>query len=268
MPSTLLCRVLRVARSAYYAWARRGVSARAQADADSPPRSRRRTRGAAGRTARPASTPSCKRRGALRPQARGPPDARRRARRLPPAHASAHDRRRPGPGCPPRTWSLAIARQRAGPAMAGESPLCRPGRAGATWRCCSMHTRAGSSAGRWPTTCAPRLPLAALLMALGARRPPPRPRAPYRSRLPVHGGRVSGSPDYPSQHRLLDESVGRLSRQRDGRKLLLNPQGRTPPHAPVADAGGGAHGGLRVARGLVQPTAPPLRPWLSPPRRP
>ena len=30
---TLLCRVLRVARSAYYAWARRGVSARARADA-------------------------------------------------------------------------------------------------------------------------------------------------------------------------------------------------------------------------------------------
>ncbi len=33
-PVTLLCRVLRVARSAYYAWARRGVSARARADAD------------------------------------------------------------------------------------------------------------------------------------------------------------------------------------------------------------------------------------------
>jgi transposase InsO family protein len=33
-PVTLLCRVLGVARSAYYAWARRGVSARAQADAD------------------------------------------------------------------------------------------------------------------------------------------------------------------------------------------------------------------------------------------
>ena len=32
-PVTLLCRVLQVARSAYYAWARRGVSARAQADA-------------------------------------------------------------------------------------------------------------------------------------------------------------------------------------------------------------------------------------------
>src|SRR4051812_21623281 len=31
-PVTLLCRVLAVARSAYYAWARRGVSARAQAD--------------------------------------------------------------------------------------------------------------------------------------------------------------------------------------------------------------------------------------------
>jgi len=31
-PVTLLCRVLQVARSAYYAWARRGVSARAQAD--------------------------------------------------------------------------------------------------------------------------------------------------------------------------------------------------------------------------------------------
>ena len=30
----MLCRVRRVARSAYYAWARRGVSARAQADAD------------------------------------------------------------------------------------------------------------------------------------------------------------------------------------------------------------------------------------------
>ena len=32
-PITLLCRVLHVARSAYYAWARRGVSARAIADA-------------------------------------------------------------------------------------------------------------------------------------------------------------------------------------------------------------------------------------------
>ena len=31
-PITVLCRVLQVARSAYYAWARRGVSARAQAD--------------------------------------------------------------------------------------------------------------------------------------------------------------------------------------------------------------------------------------------
>ncbi len=31
-PVTLLCRVLQVARSAYYAWARRGVSARARAD--------------------------------------------------------------------------------------------------------------------------------------------------------------------------------------------------------------------------------------------
>jgi putative transposase len=31
-PVTVLCRVLRVARSAYYAWARRGVSARARAD--------------------------------------------------------------------------------------------------------------------------------------------------------------------------------------------------------------------------------------------
>ena len=32
-PVVLLCRVLGVARSAYYAWARRGVSARAQVDA-------------------------------------------------------------------------------------------------------------------------------------------------------------------------------------------------------------------------------------------
>jgi transposase InsO family protein len=32
-PVALLCRVLQIARSAYYAWARRGVSARAQADA-------------------------------------------------------------------------------------------------------------------------------------------------------------------------------------------------------------------------------------------
>ncbi len=32
-PVALLCRVLQVARSAYYAWARRGVSARAQASA-------------------------------------------------------------------------------------------------------------------------------------------------------------------------------------------------------------------------------------------
>jgi len=33
-PIVVLCRVLRVARSAYYAWARRGLSARAQADAE------------------------------------------------------------------------------------------------------------------------------------------------------------------------------------------------------------------------------------------
>ena len=33
-PITLLCRVLGIARSAYYAWARRGVSARARADAE------------------------------------------------------------------------------------------------------------------------------------------------------------------------------------------------------------------------------------------
>ncbi len=33
-PITLLCRVLRVARSAYYAWAGGEVSARAQADAE------------------------------------------------------------------------------------------------------------------------------------------------------------------------------------------------------------------------------------------
>ncbi len=33
-PIVVLCRVLRVARSAYYAWARRGVSARARADAE------------------------------------------------------------------------------------------------------------------------------------------------------------------------------------------------------------------------------------------
>jgi len=31
-PIIMLCRVLRVARSAYYAWARRGVSARVEAD--------------------------------------------------------------------------------------------------------------------------------------------------------------------------------------------------------------------------------------------
>ncbi len=31
-PVAVLCRVLRVARSAYYAWARRGVSACARAD--------------------------------------------------------------------------------------------------------------------------------------------------------------------------------------------------------------------------------------------
>jgi len=33
-PIVVLCRVLRVARSAYYAWARRGISARAQVDAE------------------------------------------------------------------------------------------------------------------------------------------------------------------------------------------------------------------------------------------
>ena len=171
--STLLCRVLRVARSAYYAWARRGVSARAQADAASPRRSRRRTRGAARHMARRGSTPSCGRRAALRPQAGGPADARGGAGRLPPAAAGAHDRRRPGACARPEPGRARLRGAGSRPPLARRHHLsCRRRRAGATSRSCWTPTPAAWSAGRWPTTCAPSWPWTRSLWRSGPAGPP------------------------------------------------------------------------------------------------
>lgn len=66
-PIVLLCRVQGVARSAYYAWARREVSARAREDAALAHRSRRCTREAGAAAARRGSTARCGRR-ASRPR--------------------------------------------------------------------------------------------------------------------------------------------------------------------------------------------------------
>ncbi len=78
---TILCRVLHIARSGYYAWTHRGVSARATADqglTDQITLIREHSRHTYG-------TPRVH--AALRAQAGGAADARRRPRWLPPAAA-------------------------------------------------------------------------------------------------------------------------------------------------------------------------------------
>ncbi len=223
-PGAVLCRVLQVARSAYYAWARHGVSARAQVDealtqqiAAAHARSRRtygapRVRGAAG-----AGHP-------LRPQAGRPPDARRRARRLPSAAAGRARRSPTRRTRPRRTSSRATSRHRrriaCGSATSHPSPR---GRAGSIWRCSSTLAapRGRRGDGRPPAH------RAGVRRAGGARPAPPgcRPGASHRPRLPVHRRHGSGGTRRPRCHRL-DEPGGRAApRQRDGRELLRDPQG-------------------------------------------
>ncbi len=159
-----------VARSAYYAWARRGVSARAQADEywprRSPPSARsRRTYGAR------ASTPSCAAGCACARKARGAADARRglvgchRRRRIRTTVADSADR-------PPRTWSRGSSPPPVPNCLCGSavSRTWRRRRAGSTSRFCSTHSRRVVG---WAMADHLRTALAAgaLTMALQRRRP-------------------------------------------------------------------------------------------------
>ena len=78
------------------------------------------------------------------------------------------------------------------------------------------------------------LVLAALRMALQARRPPAGRLASFRSREPVHESRLSGAPTSlgdRGQH----ESQGRLLRQCPDGKLLCHLEGRMHRSAPVGE---------------------------------
>ena len=151
--------------------ASRGLAARAgrrAARAD-----RRAHAGAAAPTARRGSTPSCATTGhPRRPQAGRPADARGRPRGRPPAALRPHHGPRPRRRARPRPGRARLQRRRH-PTGSGSptSPTADAGRAGSTWRSSSTPAAAGSSAGRWPTTCAPSSSLDALDMALVRRRP-------------------------------------------------------------------------------------------------
>lgn len=123
-PVMLLCRVLGVARSGYYAWQHRGVSARTQADERLTVQSRA-TYGVP--------------RVHAELQAYGVRCGSKRVARLmrmPPKH-------------PPRIW-WPVTSPHLQPIACGSeiSRTCQPGRAGSPLPYSSMFTRAGSSAGR------------------------------------------------------------------------------------------------------------------------
>ena len=152
----LLCRVLAVARSAYYAWARRGVSARTTAD-------KALTTQIAAAHARSRRTYGAPRIHAeLRAQ--GVRCARKRVARLMRAAglAGCHRRRRvrttiAEPTHTPAPNLVAGTSSRRRPIISGSatSRMSPRRRAGCTSPCCWTSSPGASSAGPWPSICAP-----------------------------------------------------------------------------------------------------------------
>ncbi len=261
---TRLCRVAGVARSASYAWARRGVSARARADEMLAPQiaaahaRSRRTYGAPRVHAElHASGVRCGRKRVARLlRAAGLVGCCRQRR---PRTTVVDTTRPPAPNLVARDFAAAGPNRR----WVGTAPICQLARAGCTWRCSSLPTPAGWSAGRWPTTAAPhwRATRWRWRSSRAARR-----RGSSTTPIAVASTRQRRTRTSSPPH-LLDEPSRRMPGQRHGGKLLLDPQGRTDRRPAVGDARGSPLGGLRVARGLVQPSPSPLGARLPTTRR-
>ena len=151
-----MCRVLGVSASGYYAWQRRGASARtregsrtARADPHLPSAVARHLR----RAADSPRSPRCRR--ARGPQARGAvAQAGRAAGRQSPQVAGDDGPRRAG-AAGPRLGAAGLHGDRSQPALGRRHHLHPDRRAGrCIWRWSSMSGVAGSSAGRWRRTCA------------------------------------------------------------------------------------------------------------------
>ena len=156
----------------------------------------------------------------------------RRLRRSPISSAGASTRARP-------TWRGART-----------SPTSRPAKAGCTWRRCSISGRAGCSATRWPSTCAPSSSLDALGMAVAARGGDVAGViAPRRSRVAVHVERLPRLLPDPSAA-TLGRRTGDVLGQRGRRVVLGIAQARMHPRTgcsppaprPAGRSSGGSTG--------------------------
>ena len=113
-----------------------------------------------------------------------------------------------------------------------------------------MPSAAASSAGRWRRALHTQLVLDASNMALGDASAEGRDPS-LRPGLAVHLDRLRQA--LPRGRRAALDGIGRRClRQRDGGELLRHARMRAARSAPVQDAGRGAHGRLRVHRGLLQ----------------
>ena len=137
------------------------------------------------------------------------------------------------------------------------SPTSAPGRAGCTSSPSRTSTRAGSSAGRWPITCAPSWSPTRCRWRSRSRRPAPGLiwHSDQGSQFVVARLRPAGP---RRRHRPIDGQPRRLLRQRRRRELLRHAQEGAHPRPLLADQGRAAHRGLRVHRGLLQPPPPAL----------
>jgi len=267
-PVVMLCRVLRVARSAYYAWARRGVAARAQADEALTTQitavhaRSRRTYGAprvhaelraggvrcarkrVARLMRAAGLVGCYRRRRVRTTVTDPAHA-------PASNVVARDFAAPAPN---RLWLGDITYVATHEGWLYLAVLLDAHSRRVVGWALADHLRT-------------ELALDALAMALQARPAATRPRPPYGPWLPVHRRRVPGGARRAGCDGL-DEPGGRVPRQRRRRELLRHAEGGTGRYPDPADARRRADGHLRVARGLVQPPASPLHARLPDARRP
>jgi hypothetical protein len=136
------------------------------------------------------------------------------------------------------------------------SPTCARGRAGCISPPSRTPTRGASSAGRWPTTCAPSSSSThSRWLCTGAGRVPGSFITPTRARNTSLWLRPEG----PRRgHRHLDGLQRLRLRQRRRRELLRDAQEGTRPSALLAHPARAHHRGLRVRRGLLQHHPPAL----------
>lgn len=250
-PITVLCRVLQVARSAYYAWARRGVSARAQADEELAGRiaaaytRSHRTYGAPRVHAelRAQRTPCARKRVARLMRAAGLVGCHRRRRVRTTVADSAHT---PAPNL--------VARDFTAPApdrlWLGDITYL-PTREGWLYLAVLLDAHSRRVVG-WAMADHLRTELAldALQMAFGARRPQPGlvhhtdrgcqyTAAAYREALAARGRICSMSQSGDCLDNAMAES------------FFATLKAEAHRHATLADAGSGQDRRLRMARGLV-----------------